>query len=119
MAFGQLIERLRQRGFFLMSRDDGQSHQNLGLVIRSQAEAMISHGDDAGPARLDHHDANLLPKSHLGQPMNDVRRAVHLDHMTDFASRHQFQRDDVFQDKAPERDGILGPQLPGTTEFGE
>ncbi len=80
---------------------------------------MIPDGNDAGPARLNHHDTNLLPKSHLGQPVNNVRCPVHLDDMTDFASRHQFQRDDVFQDKAPERDGILGPQLPGTTEFGE
>ncbi len=80
---------------------------------------MIPHGDDAGPTRLDHHDPNLLPKSHLGQSVNYVGRPVHLDHKADFASRHQFQRDDVFQDKAPERDGILGPQRPGTTEFGE
>ena len=78
---------------------------------------MIPNGDDAGPARLDHHDANLLSKSHLGQSVNNVRRPVHLNHMTDFANRHQFQRDDVFQDKAPERDGILGPQHFGTTEW--
>ncbi len=80
---------------------------------------MVPDGHDAGAARLDHHDPNLLLKSHLGQSVNYVRRPVHLDHMTNFANRHQFQRDDVFQDKAPERDGILGPQLPGTTEFGE
>ncbi len=84
-----------------MSRDDRQSHQNLGLVVHSQAETMISHGDDTGPARLDHHDPNLLSQPHLGQPVNDVWRPIDLDHMANFASRHQVQRDDVFQDKAP------------------
>lgn len=70
---------------------------------------MIPDGDDTGPARLDHQDANLLPKSHLGQPMNDFGGTIHLDHMTDFTSRHQLQRDNVFQDKTPKRDGDSKP----------
>ena len=164
LAFGELIECLRQRktpsvisrnalasgslhgkpdasAFRLRLWNHRQGHQNLGLVVHSQAETMIPDGNDAGPARLDHHDANLLSQTHLGQPVNYVWRPIHLDHMANLASRHQVQRDDVFQDKAPKRfgrtgllarshqrgrarrpvlrngSGILGPQRSGTTEF--
>ena len=71
-----------------MLRDDGQSDQNLSLVVRSQAEAMIFHGDNTRPPRLNHHDASLLSQAHLSEPVNDVRCPIHLDHMANFASRH-------------------------------
>ncbi len=65
---------------------------------------MVSYCHDAGAARLDHHHANLLPQPHLGQPVNDLRRAIHLDDVADFTSRHQLKGDDVFQGQAPKRE---------------